>query len=224
MNDTRSARHRPFRLSEISPHKSPLDAAQPNSPGHTENLQDGRCTVSPIRPAKKRVSTDADLVPDGHLRKKGKTMTADEKACGFSDTVCQDQTRGQAHHEVMHGPPCGTTRRVESMMPNARTKYRSRFDFSSGCKGPTLDPFPYLSRSRQVRRSWIKGKRSEGPLNTARSESVQNGRHDERTEDNNAACHGHARGPFWGGDLPLIEKKQVRCPRRESCLYADGML
>ena len=48
-----------FRLSEISPHK-PLPNGQPSSPAYTGTLQDGRDAMSPMRPAKKRVSMDAD--------------------------------------------------------------------------------------------------------------------------------------------------------------------
>ena len=226
--DIPSNHSKPFRLSEISPHK-PLPNGQPSSPAYTGTLQDGRDAMSPMRPAKKRVSMDADQPQEYHRRKRGKTMLADaDSERGSSDeAVSQAQPRGakKANHEdppVTYSETRDSTQHPDSSkltLPSARTKYKPKLT-SSRCKGPTLDAFPYLSSSRQARErvNKGKGKRDEGKSKAAsvRSESSliafsagSRLRRDKRTKHENAIESSHARqhfGPASTADLPLIEK------------------
>ena len=228
MNDIPGTHGEQFRLSEISPHKSPPNAPQPSSPAYTGALQDGvQHAISPMRPAKKRVSMDTDQPQEYHRRKRGKTMLADaDSERGSSDeAVSQAPPRAakKVNHEnppVTHSETHDSTQHPDSSkstLPSARTKYRPKLT-SSQCKGPTLDAFPYLSSSRQAheRINKGKGKRDEGESKTAsvRSESSLIGfsarsrlRQDKRTKQENPIGHAHQRfGPASTADLPLIEK------------------
>ena len=81
-NDIRSTHNKKFRLSEILPHKPAPNAPQPSSPAYTRVLQDGRqYAMSPMRPAKKRVSMDTDQPQEYYRRKRGKTMPAGYRWC-----------------------------------------------------------------------------------------------------------------------------------------------
>ncbi|KAG9309069.1 hypothetical protein JVU11DRAFT_10951 [Chiua virens] len=219
----------PLRLSEISPHKPP------DSPAYSGRLQDGRQhAMSPLRPAKKRASTDGDQLQEHHRRKRGKMMPVDvDLERGSSDEeICQgpvaprpDQVNDE-DHMVTHSETRDNARHSDSLkstLPSARTKYRPKLKFSSRCKGPILDPFPYLSKSRQVHREINQGngQRNETQSKTARiaSGSLLNRRSARtrlRRENNSSEANtielSHGRqlsGPTSTVvDLPLIEKKQ----------------
>jgi hypothetical protein len=230
INDITSAHSEQFRLSEISPHKPP--PSRSSSPAYTGTLQDGmQHAISPMRPAKKRVSMDTDQPQEYHRRKRGKTMLADtDSERGSSDeAVSQAQPRAakKANHvhedpPVTHSETRNSTQHPDSSkstLPSARTKYRPKLT-SSRCKGPTLDAFPYLSGSRQAheRMNKGKGKRDEREPKAAsvRSQSSLNGfsarshlRQDKRTKQENPTGSSHARQLFGlasTADLPLIEK------------------
>lgn len=228
-NDIPSAHSEPFRLSEISPHKQSLNAPQPRPPACTGTLQQGRQhAMTPMRPARKRVSTDADLPQEYHRRKKGKTIfaNADSERRSSDEVVSQApplpaKKAGHEDQPVTHSETCGSMRHPNSSkptLPSARTKYRPKPNSSTQCKGPTLDAFPYLSSSRLVHGTTKKdkGKRDEEQSKAANvhSKSSLNGfsanshlRQARRTEFH----HGRQRsGPVSTADLPLIEKKQVR--------------
>lgn len=234
IDDIPSAHSEPFRLSEISPHKQPPSASQPSAAAHTGTLQQGRQhAMTPMRQAKKRVSMDGDPTPEYHRRKKGKTVLADSD----SERRSSDEEVSQAlplpakkaGHEdqpVTHSETRDSTRHgnsSKSALPSARTKYKPKLNSSSGCKGPTLDAFPYLSSSRRVHGTINKdkGKRGQGQSKAAniQSEPSLNGfsansrlRQARRTRKGNAVqpLHGGQRsGPISTADLPLIEK-QVR--------------
>lgn len=228
-NDAASARHEPLRLSEISPRKLPASAPQPNSPALSGTVQQGRRdAVSPMRPAKKRVSMDADLPPECHRRKKGKVTLANaDSERGSSDEAgSQDPLATGEAQTVTHPAAHDRTRHPDSLsnLPSARTKYKPQFSFSSECKGPTLDAFPYLSSSRRVRETIdrSKNKCDEAPskrssvlsdCSASRRSTSSLLRRDKRTRYGHTVRSSLQRkhsGPSSAGNLPLAEKKQVR--------------
>ncbi|KAI9566305.1 hypothetical protein HD554DRAFT_1178283 [Boletus coccyginus] len=152
INDISSTHNEPLRLSEISPHKLLCNAPRPGSPAYTETLQDGReHAMSPMRPAKKRISMDADQPQEYHRRKRGKIMPADG-----------DSPR--------RGTACT---RIHLSRTLKRVTYRPKLT-SSWCKGPTLDAFPYSSGPRQVHDTINRGKcnRDAGQSKAASVRSV----------------------------------------------------
>jgi len=182
--------------------------------------------MSPMRPAKKRISTDADQPQEHHRRKRGKIMlAAADSVRGSSDEVvsqAQPHPAKKGMHEdppVTHSETRDSTYHLgpsKSTLPSARTKYRPKLT-SSWCKGPTLDAFPYSSGSRQVQG---RCKRDAGQSKAASFRSVPslsgfsaNSRaRQEKTIQEHAIASSNTRqrsGPTSTADLPLIEKKPV---------------
>ncbi|KAF8435823.1 hypothetical protein L210DRAFT_851462 [Boletus edulis BED1] len=233
INETSSDHGEPFRLSEISPHKQPLNSPKSSSPAYTGVPQHGKPhPMSPMRPAKKRVSMDADQPEEFHQRKRGRTIFADatSERGSSNEAVSQGQPRpaGATHmHEdqsIMHPETRDSAQGPDSskaILPSARTKYKPKLTSSSECKGPTLDAFPYLSCSRQVHERMNKGKgkrdgrqrKATSFLSKSSPSEVSGGthlRHDKRARHENAIESSHARqrsGLTSTADLPLIEKK-----------------
>lgn len=227
-NDISKTCSEPLRLSEISPHKLQPKAIRPSSPANTGILQDGRDhAISPMRPTKKRVSTDEDPPQEYRRRKRGKMMAADADFERGSSKVAvsQDQphakkaTRVHEEQPVTYPETCDSTQHPESSkstLPSPRTKYKPKLT-SSRCKGPTLDAFPYLSSSRQVHERVNKGQsegvrvRSQSSMSGISSSSRLRQARTIRQENAIESSHTHQRsGLASTADLPLIEKKQVR--------------
>ncbi|KAH0825968.1 hypothetical protein J3R83DRAFT_7563 [Lanmaoa asiatica] len=229
IDDIFNAHSEPLRLSEISPHKQPPNAPQPNFATHNVTLQEGgQHDISPMRPAKKRVSMDADLPQEFHRRKKGKMMLAntDSDRRSSDEAVSQappfpDKNASHEDQSVTQSETCNNMRHSDSSkstLPSARTKYRPKLNPSSQCKGPTLTAFPYLSKSRQTHGTINKGKGKrdgkQAKAASVRSETSPSGfsrlRQDERTRQGTVieSAHEHQRsGPVSTTDLPLMEKK-----------------
>ncbi|KAF8131417.1 hypothetical protein EV363DRAFT_1329982 [Boletus edulis] len=226
INETSSDHGEPFRLSEISPHKQPLNSPKSSSPAYTGVPQHGKAS------SHKRVSMDADQPEEFHQRKRGRTIFADatSERGSSNEAVSQGQPRpaGATHmHEdqsIMHPETRDSAQGPDSskaILPSARTKYKPKLTSSSECKGPTLDAFPYLSCSRQVHERMNKGKgkrdgrqrKATSFLSKSSPSEVSGGthpRHDKRARHENAIESSHARqrsGLTSTADLPLIEKK-----------------
>lgn len=187
--------------------------------------------MSPMRPAKKRVSMDADLPKEYPRRKKGRTMlaNADSERRSSDEAVSQapprpDEKTSHEDQPVTHAETCDNTWHPDSSkstLPTARTKYRPQLNSSPSCKGPILDAFPYLAKSRQGHGTIDKdkGKRDQGQFKAASARSGSSmGRFSansrlRQSRQGDAGEHSHKRqrsGPVSTADLPLIEKKQVR--------------
>lgn len=220
INDIPNTHSEPLRLSEISPHKQPLNSPQPSSPANAGSVQDGRqYAVSPMRPAKKRVSTDADPPPEERRRKRGKTHAdADSERESSNEAVSQGpaqqakKTLVRKDQTVTHPETRDSAQRLDaskSTLPSVRTKYRPKLTSSFQCKGSTS----YLSSSRRVHEGISRSRRRGDEVQSMTALSGFSAglrlRCDKsaRQEDVTESTHTHQRsGPTSTADLPLIEK------------------